>query len=121
MQLLGQHLIIAINTNYLTHLTLNCPWYSQLEPTDNNNNRKKGGHRRTPSLIGPVDLLKKGMAKIAPAPLVTAAPTVAEAGEQEHATVMDLIGNGPGVDNQQLDIPVFKTEEGRYLATGKAY
>lgn len=80
---------------------------------------KKSSHRRTPSIIGPPQQpVNSKMAKIAP----TAAggiedSAVAPTGD-ENATIMGLIG---GDEGQQLDIPIFKTEEGRYLATGTEY
>lgn len=78
-----------------------------------NGQQPKNSHRRTPSVIGPLAPATT-MAKIAPAADV--APTKTD----ETATIMGLIGGATGTeDDQQLDIPMFKTEEGRYLATGK--
>lgn len=83
-------------------------------------NQRKNSHRRTPSLIGPLDKLKAGMAKIVPAAFTSDAPAAIA---ESNSTVMELIGAtaGGGEDDQQLDIPIFKTEEGQYLATGTEY
>lgn len=76
--------------------------------------KKKSSHRRTPSIIGPPQHQQQPvnsnseMAKIAPTAFV-------ENAVEENPTIMGLIGGG---EDQQLDIPIFKTEEGRYLATG---
>lgn len=89
----------------------------QLVRPKTNENNKKSGHRRTPSIIGPLAnslLSNGGMAKIAPA----APPPFAD--DAGNATIMGLMGVGAGEDTQ-LDIPIFKTEEGRYLATGTEY
>lgn len=40
--------------------------------------------------------------------------------DTDDAAVMGLIGEDDNQE-QQLDIPIFKTEEGRYLATGAEY
>lgn len=83
-------------------------------------NQRKNSHRRTPSLIGPLDKLKAGMAKIVPAAFASDAPAAIA---ESNSTVMELIGAtaGGAEDDQQLDIPIFKTEEGQYLATGTEY
>lgn len=61
------------------------------------------------------------MAKIVPATASEIAAIEAPRND-DNATIMGLIGGvGTGEDNQQLDIPIFKTEEGRYLATGTEY
>lgn len=91
-----------------------------------NNNNKKSSHRRTTSVIGPLEKnvsssLNAGMAKIVPATASEIAAIEAPRND-DNATIMGLIGGvGTGEDNQQLDIPIFKTEEGRYLATGTEY
>lgn len=70
-------------------------------------NKKKGNHNRTASVAGVV--AKKVNAMLKPK---------GDDSTTDDAAVMGLIGED---DNQQLDIPIFRTEEGRYLATGAEY
>lgn len=72
-----------------------------------------------------VPIVPKAAATVAPPAIESVAKEMAMNGiasDENDTTILGLIGGtAPADGEQQLDIPIFKTEEGRYLATGTEY